>query len=98
MDISLAAVGPVLLDSRSELVEKSFIHRFAIKIPDACLRAHSRISLATFPHTVSLNIGPFINSPPIYFHPGMCLEREFLRSQDHLCRDTVLPQQIGGRK
>src|SRR5258707_2598294 len=50
--------------------------------------------LAAFPHTISLDTGAFIHSPPICFHPSVRLEGQFLCSQNHLSRDSLFSEKV----
>src|SRR5260370_22635510 len=56
-------------------------------------------SLTAVPDGVSrLNIGSLVDCPPVDFDPGVGLEREFLRTQDHVRRNPFPPEQIGGHE
>src|SRR6266481_2396011 len=85
-----------MLERGRKPCEKCLIHRLAVEIPDSCLCAHFQFRLAALPDSVNrLNIGSLIHRLPVYFHPCVRLEGQFLRSQDHLCTDTVLSEEVG---
>src|SRR5260370_39203374 len=99
VDVRIAAIGSVLLNSRRQLSKKGLIYWPTAEVPHSCLYTHSGISLAAFPDPVDrLNVGPFVHCPSTHLHPGMRFEGELLRTDHHPRRDAVTPEQARGQR